>query len=134
KVEARLGKRGAPWTGEANLPGGDFAVTDFDGQIARLREKYPFLSPAEAFRLTRLYGTTAFQILGDARQHSDLGTHFGFDLYEAEVTHLMENEWARMAEDILWRRTKRGLVLSEEQAADLAAFVEAPAKNKKKAG
>ena len=134
KVEARLGKRGASWTGEAHLPGGDFAATGFDGQVAKLGADYPFLSEAEAFRLTRLYGTDAYRILGGARRREDLGQHFGGDLHALEVDFLLENEWAATAEDILWRRTKQGLVLTEAEVAELAAFVEAPRKNTKKAG
>ena len=47
----------------------------------------------------------------------------GADLYEAEVRYLVENEWALTAEDVLWRRTKRGLHLSREQAATLDEFM-----------
>ena len=92
------------------------------------------LSDAEAFRLTRLYGTDAARILGDASGHGDLGTDFGCDLYEAEIAFLMEHEWARTADDILWRRTKRGLVLSDAQATTLAAFVEASGQHATKTG
>ncbi|MEM6461868.1 MAG: glycerol-3-phosphate dehydrogenase [Pseudomonadota bacterium] len=125
KVAERLGARGESWTGKSPLPGGDFDATGFEAQCSRLKEAYPFLSEHKAFRLTRLYGTGAFGILGSAMDHEGLGRNFGGDLYEAEVRHLLDNEWAQTAEDILWRRTKRGLVLSQEQAADLAAFVEA---------
>ena len=49
--------------------------------------------------------------------------NFGADLYEAEVRYLVEHEWAVTAEDVLWRRTKRGLHLSREQAAALDEFM-----------
>jgi glycerol-3-phosphate dehydrogenase len=39
----------------------------------------------------------------------DLGQHFGGKLYECEVDYLIKYEWAELAEDILWRRTKKGL-------------------------
>ena len=45
------------------------------------------------------------------KSHADLGRHFGADLYEAEVRYLIDQEWAVTAEDVLWRRTKRGLKL-----------------------
>jgi glycerol-3-phosphate dehydrogenase len=41
--------------------------------------------------------------------------HFGADLYEREVRWLMKEEWAGHAEDVLWRRTKRGLHLTSEK-------------------
>jgi glycerol-3-phosphate dehydrogenase len=40
-----------------------------------------------------------------------------------EVAYLMRNEWARTAQDVLWRRTKRGLRLSAQEAAALDAWM-----------
>ncbi|MEK1902739.1 MAG: glycerol-3-phosphate dehydrogenase C-terminal domain-containing protein, partial [Rhizobium sp.] len=50
---------------------------------------------------------------------------FGSDLYEAEVRYLIEHEWARHAEDVLWRRTKDGLRLSKEQVRSLEEYMAA---------
>ncbi|MES0074404.1 glycerol-3-phosphate dehydrogenase [Mesorhizobium sp. M0058] len=123
KIEGFLGKRGKPWTANAPLPGGDFPATGFDAQVAKLKSAYPFLDQRLARRLTRLYGTRAQVLLGLARSNADLGRNFGADLYEAEVRYLCENEWALTAEDVLWRRTKRGLHLSREQASALDEFM-----------
>ncbi|MER8624624.1 MULTISPECIES: glycerol-3-phosphate dehydrogenase [unclassified Mesorhizobium] len=123
KVEGFLGKRGKPWTANAPLPGGDFPATGFDVQVAKLKSAYPFLDQLLARRLTRLYGTRAQVLLGLAKSNADLGRNFGADLYEAEVRYLSENEWALTAEDVLWRRTKRGLHLSREQASALDEFM-----------
>ncbi|TJW79452.1 MAG: glycerol-3-phosphate dehydrogenase, partial [Mesorhizobium sp.] len=90
---------------------------------AKLKTAYPFLDARLARRLTRFYGTRARMLLGLARSNADLGRHFGADLYEAEVRYLVQNEWAMTAEDVLWRRTKRGLQLSREQAAALDEFM-----------
>ena len=62
-------------------------------------------------------------MLGNARSLDNLGRHFGGDLYECEVRWLMAREWARSAEDVLWRRTKRGLYLSREEAAALDDYM-----------
>ncbi len=124
KIEEVLGKRGKSWTATAPLPGGDFPATGFDAQVAKLKAEYPFLDARLARRLTRLYGTRARSMLGIARSLGDLGRDFGGDLYEAEVRYLVEHEWAATAEDILWRRTKRGLKLSSEQAAALQAYLD----------
>jgi glycerol-3-phosphate dehydrogenase len=35
----------------------------------------------------------------------------------------MDNEWARTAEDVLWRRSKLGLAVDEAGAARLAHFM-----------
>lgn len=105
------------WTADAPLPGGDFEVTGVEDQIERLTQDYPFLTPAWAARMIRLYGTEAWQVLGAARAVSDLGQDFGATLTEAELTWLYDREWARTAEDVIWRRTKLGLRLSSEQGA-----------------
>jgi glycerol-3-phosphate dehydrogenase len=114
--------RGDHWTHAKPLPGGEFGVHDVAQQIADLRRRYPFLEAGWAERLIRTYGTVAARILGDAKTLADCGEHFGHGLTEAEVRHLIENEWAITAEDILWRRTKLGLHLSVDQQAALERF------------
>lgn len=111
------------WTAGVPLPGGDFAVDGFDAQVAGLKERFPFLEQGFAIRLVRLYGTLAAPLLGEAASPEDLGQWFGHDLYAAEVNWLIEREWARSAEDILWRRTKLGLRLSQEEAEALESYV-----------
>jgi glycerol-3-phosphate dehydrogenase len=123
KIEGFLGRRGPSWTASAPLPGGDFPATGFDAEVVRLKSSYPFLGARMARRLTRLYGTRAHALLGLARSDADLGRNFGSDLYEAEVRYLVENEWAVTAEDVLWRRTKRGLHLGREEALALDEFM-----------
>ena len=70
-------------------------------------------------RLARAYGTEARTILAGG----DLGTIFGADLGQREVDFLVSKEWARTAEDILWRRSKLGLRFSAEETADLARYL-----------
>ena len=91
--------------------------------VAALKRDYPFLDIGYARRLVRLYGTLARAILGIARSYADLGRHFGDDLYEAEVAYLMDREWATTADDVLWRRTKRGLHGDAINVAALHAFM-----------
>ncbi len=55
---------------------------------------------------------------------NDLGKHFGGLLYQAELDYLVEHEWARTAEDVLWRRSKKGLQLSTEKIADVIRRIE----------
>lgn len=116
------GQTGA-WTAGATLPGGDFAVDGFPDLLARILAACPGLGEETATRLGRTYGTTALQILEGATSLQDLGQHFGAGLTEREVTHLVNNEWARTAEDILWRRTKLGLRIGEDGRAALAAWL-----------
>jgi glycerol-3-phosphate dehydrogenase len=129
-IAEHLGKRGRPWTASAALPGGDFPVTGFEGLVLQIRQSYSFLEPSYARRLTRLYGTKAHALLGSARSPSDLGARFGADLYEAEVRYLMQHEWAVTAEDVLWRRTKRGLRFSGDEIKTLQDYMAAAQEGK----
>ncbi len=112
KISPFLKRKGAPWTSGVAMPGGDFKVSEVDSLIAGLERDYGFLDAFWAKRLIRAYGTDARLILGDAKQASDLGLAFGATLTEAEVRWLMDKEFARSAEDIVWRRSKLGLRLS----------------------
>jgi len=123
KIGEVLGEKGKPWTANAPLPGGDFPATGYEAQVEKLKEAYPFLDLRHARRLVRLYGTRAQNLLGLAKSVADLGRHFGADLYEAEVRYLIASEWAMTAEDVLWRRTKRGLRLSPAEAQTLDEFM-----------
>ncbi len=118
-----IGRRGVPWTARAALPGGDFPGGDLAGFIEGLRAQKPFIDTALARRLARAYGTDCLRFLGPARRLEDLGEDFGGGLFCAEVDHLVEREWARSVEDILWRRTKLGLRGGEIRADKLAAYL-----------
>lgn len=115
--------KGGDWTGGAALPGGDFGVNEAPAKVAELAQRYPFLPQGLGHRLIRLYGTRALAILGDAASLADLGEDFGHGLTAAEVDYLVEHEWAREPDDILWRRTKLGLHFTPEQTARLAAYL-----------
>jgi glycerol-3-phosphate dehydrogenase len=103
------------WTGKAPLPGGDLDVSAIPALTAELQHDYPFLSPAHASRLAHAYGSRAVKLLGGARSVADLGRSFGDTLTEREVRYLMAYEFARNAEDVVWRRSKLGLRLSQEE-------------------
>jgi glycerol-3-phosphate dehydrogenase len=123
RIGAHLPLAGGAWTAGVPLPGGDFEVDGADRLTRELRAAYPFLTGVWALRLVRAYGTEARLVLGDAAAAADLGRDFGATLTEREVCWLMEREYARTAEDVLWRRTKLGLRLSAEEAAALEAFM-----------
>jgi glycerol-3-phosphate dehydrogenase len=116
------GARG-PWTAGAPLPGGDFPVDGVAALIAGLSRDYPFLSEFHARRLVRAYGTEARLVLGDAASAADLGLDFGATLTEAELRWLMSREFARTADDVVWRRSKLGLRLTPDQIAAIDNFM-----------
>jgi glycerol-3-phosphate dehydrogenase len=117
-----LGTRPA-WTKASHLPGGDFPVDGVARLVAEARRSWPFLGEAHVRRLVQAYGTRISRILGPAKQASDLGARLGADLTGAEVRYLMEHEWARTADDVLWRRSKLGLRVSPEEREQLAKFM-----------
>lgn len=123
-----LGKRlpvfdRAGWTTARPLPGGDFAMDGAPALAAELQAEHPFLSPDDAMRIVRAYGTLARSWLGEARSRADLGRDFGAGLSQAEVDYLIDREWARTVEDVLWRRSKLGLRLDAAQVAALADYL-----------
>ena len=123
EVGRLIGAKGTPWTASAPLPGGEFPVTAFASEMQKLKHDYPFLGSRHAERLFRLYGRTTYAILGDATSYDDLGKCLGHDLYEAEIDHLVEKEWATTAEDVLWRRTKLGLHVGDSQKERVAEWL-----------
>jgi glycerol-3-phosphate dehydrogenase len=114
---------GPPWTRGATLPGGDFPCGDRDRLARELAAAAPFVGAATAERLVRTYGTVARAILAGATRAEDLGQPFGAGLTEREVRHLIANEWAMTADDILWRRTKLGLRLTADERTRFEAWL-----------
>ncbi|WP_420393133.1 glycerol-3-phosphate dehydrogenase [Acuticoccus sp.] len=119
KVAGAIGAKGRPWTEGAPLPGGDLTIEAAADLAGTLAEAHPELPSALTERLARLYGTRAWQLLEGVSRAGDLGRGFGADLTWREVRFLMDTEWARTAEDVLWRRTKLGLFVSGEEARAL---------------
>jgi glycerol-3-phosphate dehydrogenase len=105
--------RGA-WTKAALLPGGDLSDwigaaqrpdTDFNRFVSAVALQYPNLSRELLQRLCRAYGARIAALLGN----SDLGDEIAPGLFVAELNFLYKHEWARCADDVLWRRSKLGL-------------------------
>lgn len=125
KLAPHMAITGKPWTRGASLPGGDLPNGDFDAFLADAKQRFPDIPAPMLTRLARAYGSKIDIVLGEASSPGDLGEHFGGDLYEAEIRYLVEHEFARTAEDILWRRSKLGLHLPEGTGARLDSWLEA---------
>jgi glycerol-3-phosphate dehydrogenase len=126
----RLKVRTGPWTAAAPLPGGDLDYAgklvgrvDFDAFLKRFHEACPWLPLPLARRYAHAYGSRAGRMLAGATQMSDLGEELAPGLFAAEARYLVAVEWARSAEDILWRRTKLGLFCTPEHVARLSAWL-----------
>ena len=109
-----------PWTASEPLPGGDIADADFEAFLTELVDRYGQLSKEMLRRYARAYGTCALKFLGVS---GDLGSHFGDDVYQAEIDYLVSQEWAVSAEDILFRRSKLGLHIGPDTLARLKEYL-----------
>jgi glycerol-3-phosphate dehydrogenase len=126
-AEAALRKLGRivaspPWTATTPLPGGDFLRERVETLVAQALRSWPFLDEANAARLVHAYGTRVHRIFGKAVRREEVGPWFG-PLSAAEVRYLIAHEWARTAEDVLWRRSKLGLRLSGMDQEGLTRFM-----------
>jgi len=123
KISRFLPEIGDEWTEKSVLPGGDFSPNDFDIEVQKLLNRCPILKKELAIRLFRAYGTYAYDMTAKIKENSDLGPLFGHNLYGFEVDYLITKEWARCAEDVLWRRTKLGLFLSAAETESLDRYI-----------
>ncbi len=122
-IDETLGRDTAQWTAGVALPGGDFAVDGVKQLRADLLKQLPFFEARTIRRLIRQYGTEAAAIFADAQSRDDLGRHFGEDITARELDWAMTHEWVRSAEDFLWRRSKLGLRVNEEQVAQIETYI-----------
>ncbi len=124
-LKTALPDMGPDWTHDAPLPGGDIPDTDFDRFLADRSIRYPWVPADTLQRLARAYGTRMDRIIGTGTDPDHLGHTFGGGLNEAEVRYLVEEEFARTADDVLWRRSKLGLHLGPVEQARLKDWFEA---------
>jgi len=122
-LSPKVSSRRGAWTKHAPLPGGDVPRADFNAYTAESRDRYPWLPADLLDRLLRTYGTRIHDVLCDAKNLADLGRDFGAGLTEAELRALTTHEWARTADDVLWRRTKLGLCMTADQRAAVVAWL-----------
>jgi glycerol-3-phosphate dehydrogenase len=93
-----------------------------EGALARIASYLPEMGPPWTAH-SMLPGEDARAMLaGSADQ-----TEFGAGLGRTQIDWLVREEWARTADDILWRRTKLGLTASPEQRAALERYLASPA-------
>ncbi len=120
----RLGCTARPWTAGQPLPGGDMPRADFDAFLKHLTARYPGLPRALLHRYARAYGTRAERILAGAASPAELGEEVLPGLHAREIDYLRREEWARDAEDILYRRSKLALHVPADGAARLQQWMQ----------
>jgi glycerol-3-phosphate dehydrogenase len=127
KLETSFPGLRGPWTADAYLPGGDVPGGDVGRYASSLIASRPGLPSTLLRALVHRHGSRAGDVLGTAATLEELGESFGADLYAREVDYLLTHEWAREAEDVLWRRTKAGLHVTAGQRDRLVRYVSARA-------
>jgi glycerol-3-phosphate dehydrogenase len=122
-----IGERRSAWTARALLPGGDLgdwigAPQRPDADMLRfdhaLAVAHPQLPDTLRRRWARAYGARIGLLLKPGR----LGAEVAPGLYEAELRYLQRHEWAKSADDVLWRRSKLGLHLNERERERVAQW------------
>lgn len=112
-----------PWTDTQALPGGDFRGGGLDVFIESQCARYPWLPPSVLRRYAQAYGTRMDRIVGEGDSLACLGHYCGQDVYEAELRYLVDHEMAQTDEDILWRRSKLGLKVTDETLENIASVL-----------
>ncbi len=120
----KLNITGTSWTADAALPGGDIDPARFDTFVADQCRTYPWLAKETVLRLARAYGTRMNDLLDGAQGTNDLGMHFGGDLYARELEYCAKHEFVMSAQDMLKRRSKLYLHLSDEEQSRVADWFE----------
>jgi glycerol-3-phosphate dehydrogenase len=104
------------WTGKIPLPGSDFEGLARVDQRDAFFARHPKLAETVKRPIFRRHGMNADAVVGEG----DLGEDYGAGLTEREVRYFVDHEWAKSAEDVLWRRTKAGLLMSASQRERVA--------------
>jgi glycerol-3-phosphate dehydrogenase len=124
RLAGTLGTRAPPWTAAATLPGGDLPEGSLAVFLRTLERRYPWLPAPLRRRYAHAYGTRLTRVLGRATTLADLGAEVLPQLYEGELEYLCREEFARTAQDILWRRSKLGLHLLQGDLSPLERWLQ----------
>lgn len=107
------------WTDGPPLLGSDFGGASRVEARDAFFQTHPHIPEYILRGIFRRHGVQAPAVVGDG----DLGEEYGAGLTAREVRWLQDREWARSAEDVLWRRTKAGLLMTEAQRARVQAVM-----------
>jgi glycerol-3-phosphate dehydrogenase len=128
----KLGNHGGKWTEHACLPGGDLygkqpqnkSVREYEGFVNQLHTEFNWLPAKLVARYARAYGTRTRKLLVGRHTLADMGEELAPNLYATELEYLLKNEWAHNSADILWRRSKLGLLVPADTAHKIDRWIE----------
>lgn len=117
-----------PWkqnrsTKDYPLPGSRLNNEDLQTYIQMLVKKFSYIPEGTIQRWVQQFGSETTSLLSLVKTPNDLGEHFGYGLYAAEVDFLQKYYFAETAEDILFRLTRLKSAFSEEQRTKLEKYL-----------
>lgn len=122
-IDKEFKRKTNKWTAKASMPGGNFPVNGVKRLCDKLAKSLPFLPEKTIKRLIRQYGTEAEIIFAGCTSMEHLGKNFGHGIFQKELDWAIANEWVSQADDFLWRRSKLGLRLCDEEKDEMNAYI-----------
>lgn len=129
KLAPYFPKMGENWTASTPMPGATSTTQSLNDIKQVIQEVHAWLPDELLARYGRSYGLLCLQFLALSNSTTkdlgvkNLGIHFGANLYQCEVDYLVQEEWAKSVEDILWRRTKLGLIMNDSEVKALETYL-----------
>lgn len=121
-LEPFFPEMGECWTANSRLPGAE-QWTSIEDLILQIRQQLVDVPIQLARRWAMSYGMRVWQMLNGAVALTDLRQLIAHDLYAAEVDYLVQHEWVRSSQDLLWRRTKLGLRFQQQDVDRLDDYL-----------
>lgn len=123
KLSPYFANMGKPWTATESLPGGNFSCSR-EQLSSTLQAQYPWLNSRTITRYVRQFGTYSHKMLEAITTESEMGIRFSEGVYQCEIDYLIQHEHAKTLDDLLWRRTKLGLYLTDEEQSVLESYLQ----------
>ncbi len=105
------------WTASQPLPGGESAAA------APEAAGWPSLPRGLLAALRARHGRRISHVLHGVASPADLGRDFGAHLYALEIDYMIAHEWAMTGDDVLYRRSKTGLLMNAAQRDAVRNYV-----------
>ena len=122
RLKPFFSQMGDSWTATSPLPGGE-QMSSVSALVEALLAKHAWLPADIAQRWAQTYGSRAWKLLEGVAGPEGLGQRIGGGLFAREVDYLCEHEWAVEADDILWRRSKLGLLTTPAEQQTLRDYL-----------
>ncbi len=122
KLKPFFCEMGKTWTAEQSLPGGNFSCSK-EQYTQTVLNTYPWLEPSLAYRYVCQFGTAVHTLLKGINSESDMGVCFSEEVYQCELDYMLDHEFVKKPQDLLWRRTKLGLSLSEDERQSVVEYI-----------